>query len=314
MTTAADPRGAGPGRVAGGARVLVVANPTAGGYRAERVAALVSACRSLGLRAEARLTTGPGDLGRIAADPELAADVLVVAGGDGSVNEAAAGLLRRAGPRPALAVLPSGTANVLAAELSLPRRPAEVAAAVAGGRTLPLWPGLANARPFLLMASAGFDAEVVHAVDPAAKRRWKKLAFVATAFGRGFRGGRPDLHVTADGERLTGRLAIVTKAARYGGPHVLVRAANVTRPGLHLVLVLTDRPVALMRLGLALLAGRVRPGPAVEIRAVRRVTLEADGPVPVPVQIDGEAFGTTPVTIEEAAECLRILVPPGPTP
>jgi diacylglycerol kinase (ATP) len=64
-----------------------------------------------------------------------------------------------------------------------------------------------------------------------------------------------------------------------------------------------------MRLGLALLAGAVRPGPDVDIRRVSRVRIDAA--VPVPVQIDGESFGTTPLVIEEAAEILRIVVSPG---
>jgi diacylglycerol kinase family enzyme len=165
---------------------LLVANPAAGGYRPRRIEALSTALSRRGIVTDVRLTRAPGDMQFIATDPETRPDVLIVAGGDGSINEAVAGLLVRHGPRPALAVMPAGTANVLAAELRLPRQPVNVARSIAGGLTKPLAVAQANGRPFMLMASAGFDAEVVHAVRPEQKRRWKQLAFIGTAWSLAF--------------------------------------------------------------------------------------------------------------------------------
>jgi hypothetical protein len=92
---------------------------------------------------------------------------VVAAGGDGTVNEVANGLLGSDLP---LAVMPTGTINVLARELGLGRSVQQVAHAILEGRVGLVWPGLANGRAFLLMAGIGFDAAVVAAVSPPLKR------------------------------------------------------------------------------------------------------------------------------------------------
>jgi YegS/Rv2252/BmrU family lipid kinase len=287
-------------------RVALCANPASGGYSPRRIAAVAAALRAEGVDVDVRHSAAPGDLERMAADPMLACDLLLVSGGDGSINEVVAGLARRTGGKPRLAVVPAGTANVLADELKLPRRASAIARAILAGKTVPLHHGLANGRPFVLMASAGLDAAVVHGVPPEMKRRFKQLAFVATAFRLGFTRRPQDLRVIADGEPLVGRLAIVTNARCYGGPFTLCRDASVTRPGLTLVLAHDDRPTALMRLAAGLVFGRLKDGPGLTMRPVRHVRFEAAEPVEV--QIDGEAHGTTPLDIHEGAEALRIVV------
>lgn len=291
--------------------VAIVANPAAGSYRAARIETLAGLLRGAGLSVTLRLTEKAGDLSRFAAEAAAAGDrgaeVLVVAGGDGSINEAVSGLLALPGQRPALAVLPSGTANVLAHELALPRRPEDLALAILRGRTTELHLGRANGRPFVLMASAGFDAAVVHAVPPAWKRRVKQLAFVTTALRLGFRAKTADLAIEADGVMVSGRLAVVAKAASYGGPFRLVPGLSAREPGLVLVTVGDDGPFGLLRLGAALLTGRISRSPLVDVRKVGHVRMTATRPVPV--QVDGEAFGTTPLTVEPESRSLAIVVP-----
>lgn len=285
---------------------LLVANPAAGGYRPRRIEALSTALSRRGIVTDVRLTRAPGDMQFIATDPETRPDVLIVAGGDGSINEAVAGLLARHGPRPALAVMPAGTANVLAAELRLPRQPVNVARSIAGGLTKPLAVAQANGRPFMLMASAGFDAEVVHAVRPEQKRRWKQLAFIGTAWSLAF-GRKPiDLAIQADGMAIAGRLAVVTNARCYGGAFTLVRQASVLDGGLYLVVLSDDRPIALMRAGIGLLTGRIDLAPGVTVRPVAHVRIAADPHAPV--QIDGEAHGFSPIEIVAETTAIDIIV------
>ena len=93
-------------------------------------------------------------------------DVLVVAGGDGTINEAVNGLRDARLP---LAIVPLGTANVLAAEIGMATDPRTVARTIALGRPRPISVGVANGRRFLLMAGTGFDAHVVQHVDLAAQ-------------------------------------------------------------------------------------------------------------------------------------------------
>ena len=288
-------------------RALILANPTSGGFNPKALQRIVTRLRAAGRTVELRLTTHAGEIGEICSDPQLAVDVLVVAGGDGSINEALTGFQSILAP-PALAVVPSGTANVLAQELGLPSKPDRIADMILRRRTKNLHYGLADGRPFLLMASAGFDALVVHTVPLALKRRLGKLAYVITALNQAMRPRHSDLVVeTRGGERITCRLAVITKAAHYGGPFVICRRANVSEPGLYLVALKSDRVPSLLRAGIALLRGRMETCRDVVIRPLSHATVTASEPVAA--QIDGDPFGSTPLTIEPGPRSLTMIVP-----
>ncbi len=102
---------------------------------------------------------------------EAGARMVVAAGGDGTIAEVASGLI---GSDVKLGIIPLGTANVLARELSIPFAPQAIAAALAFGRTRPIWPGLVvgpgSSRVFVQMVGVGFDAHVVHHLSPRLKR------------------------------------------------------------------------------------------------------------------------------------------------
>src|SRR5439155_16860849 len=106
-----------------------------------------------------RAGSANGEVEQLARDAIDEFDVVVAAGGDGTVSAVANGI---AGSACALALLPFGTANVLAREIGLPRRPEELAELLAAGRTRPIWPGRIRSaggdRLFLTTASSGFDA------------------------------------------------------------------------------------------------------------------------------------------------------------
>lgn len=286
--------------------ILIVANPTAGGFRRSRLDRLTRLLAATGARARLLLTRHAGEIGEICSRPPPGVDTIVVAGGDGSVNEAVEGLSTLARP-PALAIMPAGTANVLAWDLGIPRAPERLARLILAGCTAPLHHGVANGRPFVLMASAGFDAAVVHAVPLALKRRFGKFAFVAVALKLANRPRLPDLHVTAGAKRITCRLAVVTNAARYGGPFRVCPGESPLQPGLHLIAVKVESALGLARLGAALVLGRIARTRGVEIHRVQQVRIDADEPVPC--QVDGDTFGVTPLDIHPGNRPLRVLVP-----
>lgn len=295
---------AGDGR---SGEILILANPTAGTFDA---ALLEKVCRLLadkGRPVRLHLTQRAGEIGTICADASVTAATVVVAGGDGSVNEALGGILRRPTP-PALAVIPFGTANVLAQELRLPFKAAAIAAMILGGRRVPLHHGLANGRPFVLMASAGFDAEVVHAVPLALKRRFGKLAYVATALKiAARRGGKAAITVTTDAGTIPARLAVVTNGRCYGGPFVICPQASVTRSGLYLVALERDDAFFLVRAGIALLFRRLHRMRGVRCIQLRRAEITGSGPIAA--QIDGDPYGTLPLVLECGEESIPFIVP-----
>lgn len=276
------------------ASVLVVANPVAGSFRYKRLMRLAERLDRLGIKSDIWLTRYPGELTAIAASLPATVRTLVVGGGDGSINEAITGLLQRAGALPALSILPFGTANVLAHELGLPFSPEKLADRIAADRRLPLHLGQVGDRPFALMVSAGFDAAVVHAVDGPTKKAWGKLAYAWQALRLGFLGGGHDVTITADGETLTARIAVVTTAACYGGPLRITRQTEVTKPGLRLVTVADDRPLTLLKAAVALGLGRLDRSGVAGDRAVTEVSFSGPG---IRMQIDGDRMETTDAVI-----------------
>ena len=147
-------------------RILVIFNPAAGWARrrAQRLHRIIAELERRGCMVAVRTTQGPGDALQLARDADAHFDVIVAAGGDGTVNEVANGVFAASRP---LAVVPLGTGNVLANELGLPRKPRDLARLIAEGAPQPLWPGRAGDRLFVAMTGIGFDAAVLSALEPA---------------------------------------------------------------------------------------------------------------------------------------------------
>lgn len=284
--------------------VLVVANPTAGGFRYKALDRFSERLDALGVSVRVWLTRYAGNLTEIAETLAPDVDTLVVGGGDGSINEAVVGLLRRPFPAPALGVLPFGTANVLAHELGLPFGPRAMADAVVERRLKPMHLGRIGERPFILMVSAGFDGDVVHAVDTLTKRRWGKLAYAAAALRLAVARKGRDVLVEADGETTVCRLAVVTTAGYYGGPLTITRGTHVTRPGLRLVTLKDDEPRTLATAAVALALGRLDRHRGVVDRAVTEVRFS--GP-DIKLQIDGDRLETTDAVIRAEPRPLSVI-------
>ena len=156
-------------------RVLVIRNPTAGGSTRPRFGRVLEHLARFGATVTVRETTCRGDAEQIAASASSDTFDVVAAGGDGTINEVANGL---AGKDLPLAIVPLGTANVLAVEIGMPLRARRIARAIACGDVRSVHVGMVNGRRFLMMAGVGFDAHVVANVNPRLKRAFGKLAYV----------------------------------------------------------------------------------------------------------------------------------------
>ncbi len=286
-------------------RIVILANPAAGRSNRASLSRLAAELSAPARQIEIVECAGPGDIGRLARQVE--ADYLFVAGGDGSVNDVVAGLLARDKPRPVLGVIPQGTVNVLARELGLPNEPAALARAYLSNRRGKLHLGLANDRPFILMASAGLDARVVHAIRPALKRAIGRSAYLVKAMRLASRNS-PLLEIRTDVGALTAKLAVFTKASRYGGEFVIARDREVLKPGLRLVVLRNVGLLDLCRLGFFMAIGHIEESGLVETIEFRQAHVNAA--VPVETQVDGDPLGVTPLLVREADETLDILLPP----
>lgn len=231
-------------------------------------------------------------------------DAVVAAGGDGTIRRAAA--LMMGSPTP-LGVIPLGTGNVLAHEAALPRDPASIARLLMGGeaRNVPL--AAANGAPFLLMVGAGFDGRVIAGLDQGLKSRLGKLAYAPPVLSALV--PPPSLlRVTVDGVTYAAEWAVITKSRCYGGRFVIAEAGGVEKPGLLAVLIEAMSRVELAATLLALATGTLAARRNVRVIPCRRAVIEASEPVPV--QVDGDAFGTSPVDVVADHGSVSMILPP----
>ncbi|SMF62308.1 lipid kinase, YegS/Rv2252/BmrU family [Tistlia consotensis] len=296
---------------AGPLRLRIIHNPTAGGARWRRYGAVLERLDRAGARIEELATGRRGDAEAYAA--ALArddCDRLVVAGGDGTINEAINGLLaNQAGGRTIpLAILPLGTANVLAQEIGLSTRPAAVARMILQGAARPIALGEANGRAFTLMAGVGFDAHVVAQVDGRLKKRIGKLAYVWQTLRQLAVYDFPLYRVTVDGEVFTAASAVACNAHFYGGRYVLAPDALLDDPSLEVCLFGRTGRLHAVKYAAALLLGLLPRLPDYRIVTGRQVSIQ--GPAEDPIQGDGDILASLPAAIRVLPDALNLVFPP----
>jgi diacylglycerol kinase (ATP) len=287
---------------------LIIFNPAAGWRRRQRLAPVLAQLREYGCAAVLRETEAPGDAERFAAEVDPGAfDLVVAAGGDGTVNETINGLARSGLP---LALIPLGTANVLAAEIGLCTEPAAVARCVALGQPRPIALGAANGRRFILMAGAGFDAHVVAGVTVPMKRWLGKGAYVLSTLRQLLAFDFPSYEVLTDNTLRHAASVIVTNARYYGGRFVCAPEASLESDTLQVCLFERGGRLAALGYALALFSGRLPRLPSYRLIEARRI--EVRGRPGEPIQVDGDGIGRLNVAIEVLPRALDLVFPPRP--
>ena len=292
-----------------GLRVVLLVNPEAG-LRPAAPEALAGALRARGASVEVINTGQRGDgvtiSRRVAGE---GADVVMVCGGDGTVNEAVNGL---AGTDTALAVFPAGTVNVWAREVGVPADPARAAALLWEGEWRRVDLGRAGDTCFLLMAGVGFDADVASQVTRPEKRRWGPLAYLGRGVVTALRWPRQRMWLQLDGRILRRRLlfVLVGNTRLYGGV-VNITDRAVADDGQLDVCLFGGQEGAMDKVWhLVRVATRSHTRhPTVEYYRARRITLVTRPKVSV--QVDGDTIGQTPMTFEALPGALRVVVPRG---
>ncbi|HEX2741787.1 MAG TPA: diacylglycerol kinase family protein [Rubrobacter sp.] len=285
-------------------KAVIIGNPNSGsagdeGYL-ERFAETL---REGGLEVEVLNTERPDHATELAAE---AGDQLVVAaGGDGTVNEVVNGLSKDA----TLGILPLGTANVLARELGLPLEPEDACKRILTGTGTRMDVGVATdeegtERRFTCMAGIGFDANVVREVTPRFKRYLRSLAFPLAALKVYLQGDQPDLQIVDGDTTYVTQFAVVANGQYYGGEFEMAEEASLGSGALEVVLIekvgLLLRPDVLARILAKSPLDRAMK--SFSSQGILAKSPAARG-VRVPVQIDGEVWGSLPMSfrIEPAA-------------
>ncbi len=255
---------------------------------------------------EATPTGAPGEATRLAAAAVAGgAEVVFAFGGDGTLREAAAGLL---GTDAALAPLPGGTVNVVALALGVPRNPLQAARALTAGRAIEMDIGRCGDEIFLMQASAGLDARVMARLPPHLKRRLGRAAVLWTGILQWSVYGYPEIELLADGRPARATFAAICNLPYYAGGLLLAPGASVSDGWLDLVLFRGHGRRRTLAFARDLVRGRHLDRGDVELRRVREVELL--GPADLAVQIDGDPLPCRPpVTVSLARQRLRMLSP-----
>jgi len=258
-------------------------------------------------------TTGPRTAGDIARGHiESGADLIVAAGGDGVINEIVEGMVGSEAP---LAILPGGTANVLATEMKLgrdlrraaeridectPRRISVGRLTCDGGRVT---------RHFLLMAGAGLDAHIVYHVSGPLKARAGKFAYWVA--GWSLVGRRlPQIRVEAADKTFECSFALLSKVRNYGGDFEIAREATLFENQFEVVLFQGRSSTPYVKYLAAVALRRLAGVKGVTVFRADHVTLSGPADRRVYVQIDGEFAGHLPAEVRILPDAVTLLIPP----
>ncbi len=289
-------------------KIQVIGNPISGKGKAEpQINEFASVLERLGHEVDVFMTTSAGEARERSRLIDPNTDALVAAGGDGTVNEILNGLTDPC----AIPILhlPVGTANQLALTLGLPSEPEKLASILERKLIRRVDMGLAGNRRFLMIVSAGFDAKVAEEID---KHRGSRLGYSGYIFPilKMAACHRPaKLEVVIDDRyRISGCWVMVLKVRLYGGLLVFADDARLDS-GLFHVCVFSEGTLR----GLLLYASAGLMRVASHIPGITRMTgkkIRIESKEPIPIEVDGEYVGTTPLDITMKPSAVPLIVPP----
>lgn len=286
-------------------RLLIIHNAHAG-VRQRQL--LSEVCRHL---KDAGATVRVEDAQTLEQDQELARsaaesgafDAVVAAGGDSTIRGVACGLIGSTMP---LGIIPVGTGNVLAEEIGLGRDPAALAATLLGGPGIAVRYGKADGTPFLMMAGAGFDAQVVAQLSLPWKRQIGKMAYSWPIIREIVQKPKP-FEVTIDGRTVRATWLVVTRVAHYGGSFVIAEDQALSDDGFRAVVTTAESRQAFAAVLIAIARRRHAARRDVSVIPCTHVQLPAFPAIAV--QLDGERVAPSPRELTLSDNRLTIIVP-----
>ena len=258
-------------------------------------------------------TTGPGTAGSIAAQcVNDGADLILAAGGDGTINEVVNGMVNSFVP---LGILPGGTANVLAMELGLGTKMESAAGVV--GQCLPerisvgmikneMYPA---GRHFLLMTGAGLDAHIVYHMSAGWKAALGKVAYWIGGFAQ--LGRRlPEFETHVGQRQMRASFVLASRVRNYGGDIEIARTVSLLEDRFEVIVFEGQSAFPYLRYLLGIALRRLDHTRGVHVLHATEVEMEA-GSERIYVQIDGEFAGWLPSQLKIVPDSLTLLTPPG---
>ncbi len=236
---------------------------------------------------------------------------MIVAGGDGTINETAEGMIHSPVP---LAILPAGTANVLAMETGIGSKLERAAARLDELEPRRVAVGHISCEPerisrhFLCMAGIGLDAHIVYSVNAGLKARAGKLAYWLA--GWSLLGRRlAQFRARYGGQTRECSFALLSRVRNYGGDFQIAPSVTLREDCFEVVLFEGRSSVPYVKYFAGMALNRLSGMRGVTVLRAESVTLEAPEDRRVYVQVDGEYAGHLPAEVRIVPDALTLLLP-----
>lgn len=233
-------------------------------------------------------------------------DLVILAGGDGTLNAAVEGLIDTKLP---LGILPLGTANDLARTLGIPESIPEACQVIAQGKVEQIDLGWVNGKHFFNVASLGLSVQITQQLDKEVKRRWGVLAYAITALQVVLR-TRPfgaEIRLNGNSMRVKTVQIAVGNGRYYGGGMVVADDATINDQRLDLYSLEIRRWWEILTLLPAMRQGKQGKSPSVRILQGREFEISTRRALPI--NTDGEITTYTPAKFRLIPQALSVFVP-----
>jgi YegS/Rv2252/BmrU family lipid kinase len=290
---------------------VIIANPTSGSYarHAAHLEETVAFLREHGWNAALRLAENAGDGRRLAREAvEQQAEVVIAAGGDGTINEV---IQELAGTETALGVLPIGTVNDWAREIGIPLDVKGARDILVHGRTRYIDLGHVNEHYFLLMVGIGLDGTITQKVERHPLKRLGVVGYLLASvwYGIRYRSFVTSVVSSEREEQIPALQIVVGNTQLYGGAIKFTWQAKADDGLLDVVIVKRRGILGRLLVVMELFLPRKKRMPW--ITYTRSEAIEIRTPEPVAMQIDGDPIGSTPALFTITPGTLKVVVPHG---
>ncbi|GAB4432620.1 MAG: diacylglycerol kinase family protein [bacterium] len=278
--------------------IFIVVNPSAGRYSDRVLSDTKDFLKKNEIEPKIYFTKSEGDATLIASNicNKSSNPLIAIIGGDGTINEVINGISHH---NVTLAVLPSGTANVLAKELAIPNYK-ETLGLILSGEKKELFLGEVQLlkepvkKRFILMAGVGIDGEVVSGLNLGLKKIFGKYAYLFSAIRCLFSWDNNYLVVSDGAKAVNAHSVIACNASKYGGNFKLAHNTDVFKRGLQLICVHDDKRRSYIKLAIRLLFKKTIYD-SEDLSFIMTDEAIIDGKKAI--QVDGDFFGFSPAKI-----------------
>lgn len=281
----------------------LIINPLAGSSSKKKIEDFINQLNEHGIKVVTFSTEYSGHATALAGELEKREDIefIIVAGGDGTINEIINGFEKYNKP---LAIIPFGSANVLACEFGI-KSIKDSLSAILNNNLVDCYLGKIinreKTKKFILMAGIGFDGYVVSNVRFKGSAFIKKLLFVLEGIKRFLKKDKKMMEIITCDKKITCYHSIICKASKYGGNFRIAKKDIIKEPIFEVIAITQNSKILLIKFLFSVLFNLTYPLEVINFLADK---LEIKGEKPI--QIDGEFFGYAPCSISVDSKTLKI--------